>query len=582
MADEVEVERLRREVAKLQKINRSLMARVERTLDSGGAFGLFENATTLESEVRARTAALRDALRDLGLANQGLRSATLAADAGNRAKSEFIARISHELRTPMNGVMGMTELLLATHLSPSQRNSVRTIARSAQLLLRVINDVLDFTKIEQGKLELEKRGFDLAATTADTLTLLGEMAVRAGLRLVHWIDPELPRYLIGDSLRLTQIITNLVGNAIKFTPDGMVSVRCTQARRDEGVVELVLEVEDTGVGVELAAQAHIFSAFTQADNSTTRCYGGTGLGLAIVQQLAEKMGGSVSVKSSAGQGSTFAVRLQFGWTTQLGPDATPPVSAQVERLGLHVLLAEDNPINVDVLTGMLECLGCSYEVVGDGLAAVAAAGRRQFDAILMDWQMPVLDGLAAAARLREEERVHGRSRQVVIAVTANALDTDRARCAAVGMDGFLSKPFSLRDLAGALGAARPPTQAQTRATIEIAALVDLARLDDSGAVLGRVLEVFTRETSRALTDLEEAVAAQDRARVAEQAHRLRSSCGYVGAIGMVSVCEQLQQVRAEDTTEVGPLVDALRSEFERVCARLPTAHTEATTLRAAM
>lgn len=576
MADDGELERLRSEVNRLEKINRVLMARVERTLDQGSAFGLFENAVSLEKEVRQRTAALRTAMRELSSTNEELRSATLAADAASRAKSEFIARISHELRTPMNGVMGMTELLLGTELSEVQQRWVHTVSRSAQLLLRVIDDVLDFTKVEQDKLVLEQRSFELAAEVVDTLDLLRGPAAQRALELRSTIDSALPACVVGDSVRLRQILTNLVGNAIKFTPSGSVSVRCTQRQRVDERVELQIEVEDTGVGIAEAAQVHIFNAFTQADGSTTRTHGGTGLGLAIVRQLAERMGGNVGVRSRVGEGSTFTVTL---W---LGVGVRPAVSEHASvvpttRLGLHVLLAEDNPVNIEVLAGMLERLGCTYEQVGDGLATVDAAARRRFDAILMDWHMPLLDGLGATAKIRDDEQVSGRPRQPIIAVTANALAEDRAKCLAVGMDGFLSKPFSLAGLAGVLrrrevSEGRPTSSA---AAIEVDALVELVDLDESGALLGRVTDLFCRETQRALGNLGQAVAAGDARRVADEAHRLRSSCGYVGARVMVALCEELE-AGAQGDAVLEPIIHALATEFERTLARLPTARAEAT------
>lgn len=576
MADEDELGRLRREVTRLEKMNSVLMARVERTLDQGSAFGLFENAISLEKEVRQRTAALRTAMRELSSTNEELRGATLAADAANRAKSEFIARISHELRTPMNGVMGMTELLLGTQLSPVQEHWVQTVSRSAQLLLRVIDDVLDFTKIEQEKLVLEQRGFEFASEVVDTLDLLRGAASAHSLVLLHSIDPALPEFVVGDSVRLRQILTNLVGNAIKFTPRGSVSVRCSQRQRVDERVELQIEVEDTGVGIAEAAQVHIFNAFTQADGSTTRTHGGTGLGLAIVRQLAERMGGNVAVRSRPGEGSTFTVTLWLG----VGARPVVPLDRSTgtpTALGLHVLLAEDNPINIEVLAGMLERLGCTYERVGDGLATVEAAARRRFDAILMDWHMPLLDGLGATAKIRDDEQRSGRPRQPIIAVTANALAEDRARCLAVGMDGFLSKPFSLVGLAGVLGRREVSECRPTSSTaaIDVDALVELVDLDETGALLGRVTDLFCRDTQRAIGNLEQAVAADDVPRVADEAHRLRSSCGYIGARAMVALCEELEAGARGDAL-LEPIVQALATEFERARARLPTARAEAT------
>jgi signal transduction histidine kinase/HPt (histidine-containing phosphotransfer) domain-containing protein/ActR/RegA family two-component response regulator len=579
VGDDGELERLRTENAKLTKINRALMSRVERSLDQGSPFALFESATSLESEVRQRTAALRSAMRELSTTNEELRAATFAADAANRAKSEFIARISHELRTPMNGVLGMTELLLESQLSPAQRRSVHTIGRSAQLLLRVIDDVLDFTKAEQGKLRLEQRSFELAPVMDDTLDLLAETARRRGIELMRSIDPELPRAMIGDSLRLRQMLTNLVGNAIKFTPKGHVAVRFRQRAREGDAIELELEVEDTGIGIEPAAQRAIFDAFTQADGSTTRRYGGTGLGLAIVRQLAEMMDGSVTVRSEPGAGSTFTIVLRMVASTRAPVEVIATEQVRLaEHRGLHVLVAEDNGINVEVLQGMLERLGCTCEVAGDGRAAVQAAASGRFDAILMDWQMPVLDGLAASRQIREHERAQALPPATIIAVTSNAMPADRERCLAAGMDSFLSKPLTLSALAAALpGGPRPRCEAvREEGPLELGALLDLAQLDDDGAMITRVLQLFVDECPRALDRLCEASRGEDLGRVADESHRLRSSCGYVGARKMVSLCEDLERAgRGGAADRVPALLDALAAAFEQVRVSLPCARLEA-------
>ncbi|MBX7083562.1 MAG: response regulator [Nannocystaceae bacterium] len=574
MADEAELEALRREVARLQKINRSLMARVERSLDQSSAFSLFESATSLENEVRQRTAALHVAMRELSATNLELRAATDAADAASRAKSEFIARISHELRTPMNGVLGMTELLLATELTTPQRRSVETVARSAQMLLRIIDDVLDFTKAEQGKMQLERRPFDLAAVLDETLGLLRDGAERRGLALACWIDPALPPCLLGDALRVRQIVTNLVGNALKFTPEGAVAVRASQQSRDGDRVTLKLEVQDTGIGIDAAGLDRIFHAFTQADGSTTRLYGGTGLGLAIVRQLAEMMDGDVAVASTPGSGSIFTVQLRLGWSEQAPVAAPPMATTAAMTLGLHVLVAEDNDINVEVLGGMLDHLGCSFERVADGRDAVAAAARRRYDAILMDWQMPLLDGLAATQAIREDEAAHERARTCVIAITANALPSDRERCLAAGMDAFLAKPFTLAGLRDALRGVSPSERNEpaVNTVIEHAALADLADIDPSGGMLARVLDAFTTEVPRAIAQLAGAIGADELREVASVAHRLRSSCGYVGARSMVVACERLEHAgKTGDASRLRELLAGLQREYALVHARLPTA-----------
>jgi two-component system, sensor histidine kinase and response regulator len=564
------VEELEREVARLTTVNSKLMQRVERDMNlQGGSFSLFQAATMLEDKVRQRTDALTRAMKELESSNLLLTRAKESADAANRAKSEFLANMSHEIRTPMNGVLGMAELLLSTELTPRQRKLTETVQRSALSLLTVINDILDFSKVEAGRLELEELEIDLRDVIEDTVELLSRSAHVKGLDLVALVPPNLDARMIGDPGRLRQIITNLVGNAVKFTQG---------AEGDHRVLKL--SVSDTGIGIAPEVLPRLFTAFTQADGSTSRRYGGTGLGLAIVKKLCELMRGDVSAHSESGKGTTFAVTLRlravqseraeerppsslatlvgrrvlivdgcspvrrvlaghlgalgmicdaaanretaevclaaaaeagrrhqllispfpprgrgdgepqwislvkdedglrrsgggevelqkpirrwrligalrqvFGIATPARARQSRPINRAAPRtLGLRVLVAEDNLINQEVTMGMLADLGCTAECVPDGRQVLDALVREDFDVVLMDCQMPVMDGFQATREIRRKE-AGGSAKIPIVALTANASNEDRRACQLAGMDDFLSKPFQRHQLAAILGRA---------------------------------------------------------------------------------------------------------------------------------
>jgi signal transduction histidine kinase/DNA-binding NarL/FixJ family response regulator len=517
----------------------------------------------IESEVRKRT--------------EELSRAREAAEAASRAKTTFLENASHELHTPMNGIVGMTELALDTDLTAEQRGYLTAVRSSANSLLLLLNDVLEFSTIESGKLELEPAPFRFRESVNDALDALVARAANKGLRLDCNVAREVPDLLVGDIRRLRQLIVNLVGNGIKFTEKGSVNLRVDLDARSQDHVDLRFAVTDTGIGIPEDHLESIFVPFEQVDASNTRRFGGTGLGLALASKLAQIMGGRIWAESTPGRGSTFHFTARFA-VAAAEEEAQPAGEAQpvpaddaaLPERSLRILLAEDNVINQAYAVRTLKKKNHEVAVANNGAEAIEHWEREPVDVILMDLQMPEVDGFQATAAIREKEAGTGRHTPI-IAITAHA---DRERCLAVGMDGYVAKPIRANKLFAEIERVTASQSPATTAEAEdrqsdIAKPIDEAdlmeRVDNDREFLAELIELFKEDGPALLGELRDAVAGRDGAAVARAAHTIKGTVGNFCAASAMQMALEIEIMGKEDSLDhAAETLAALEREFARV------------------
>ena len=499
----------------------------------------------LERRVEERTSDLRDL-------SEELRGAKEIAEAAARAKSAFLATMSHEIRTPLNAIIGFGDLMRRTELSAKQRDYLGKVQSSSSSLLGIVNDVLDFSKIEAGKLGIETTDFRPGEVLEKVASLLGGRAQEKSLELAFTLDPAIPHLLRGDPHRLEQILINLVGNAVKFTERGEIAVSASLREADGQGVSLLFTVRDHGIGISPEQRSRLFQTFSQADTSTTRKFGGTGLGLAICKQLAELMGGSIWVESEPGKGSTFGFTLPFGRAPEASPSWTPsshPPPSLDSLRGARVLLAEDNELNRQLAKELLEAEGLTVTLAGNGLEALEKAAAGGFDVILMDIQMPEMDGLTAARMIRGRP---GCGAVPILAMTANVLDSERAAYLEAGMNDFIAKPIDVAAMHDTLLKWVPPRDAgapAVRMREEASSGFDLPGIDSAAALrrlngnadlYRRLLLKFRERCRNAAGEIGAALDAEDLESAELAAHTLKGLAATIGADALAEAARTLE------------------------------------------
>ena len=515
---------------------------------------------------------------------QTLRDALERAEAASRAKTEFLGNMSHEVRTPLNGVLGIAQLLRKGEVLPAQERYLRLLEDSSLRLLGVVNDILDFSRMEAGQVQLTAAPLDLWRLVGDLVALHTPLAEQTSVELSLFADPAPERLVVGDEQRLSQVLVNLISNALKFTEAGRVQLGLRVLEQVDDALTVRLSVSDTGIGMSEEHLERLFERFEQGDASRTKRYGGTGLGLSICKGLVEAMGGAIDVESKLGAGSTFSVTLRFELSETLPAAAGAQDASDLDWGGTRVLVAEDDPVNQLVVQTMLENLGVYVEIAAHGEEAVDKSEVGTFDLILMDLHMPHMDGLEATERIRARQ-----DPTPIIALTANILPETMHECLELGMDGYLSKPMRMEDLEMHLATTlrrepepkrASPAKVRVSAAPEEAAhtVLDEAFLSQQRELLGAAFEpmihAYFRGMEQNMTSMRSALAAGERHELRGHAHKAKSSSLQVGAEWLVASCQRLESACLEDEplASLGMRIDELERRYQATERLLKHAH----------